>query len=171
MIFVRFLLALAAAYLAQLLGIALTPHFPRFVTPFLVVAVWFAMRSSPVLAQLLGAVTGLVEDSLTGGLFGLHAFADTLAAYGVALAAQRVVVGQQAVRVLLFAGAAALQQVVVVLLLIAMLDDPPLPSFWFAVLKVLTTALLGAVLISTESQARTRWSAWQRRRSRQLRFR
>jgi hypothetical protein len=75
------------------------------------------------------------------------------------------------VRVLLFAGAAALQQVVVALLLVAMLDDPPLPSFGFAVLKVVTTALLGAVLISMESRARTHWSAWQRRRSRQLRFR
>ena len=171
MIFVRFLLALGAAYLAQLLGLALTPLFPRWFTPFLVVAVWIAMRSSPALAQLLGALAGLVEDSLTGGLFGLHAFANTLVAYGVALAAQRVVVGQQAVRVLLFAGAAALQQVVVVLLLVAMLDEPPLPSIGSALLKVATTALCGAVLISMESRARTQWSAWQRRRSRQLRFR
>jgi rod shape-determining protein MreD len=170
-IFVRFLLALGAAYLAQLLGLALTPQFPRAVSPFLVVAVWFALRSSPALAQILGAASGLVEDALTGGLFGLHAFADTLVAYGVALAAQRVVVGQQAVRVLIFAGAAALQQVVAALLLVLMLDAPPLPSFGFALLKVATTALLGAALISMESRARSQWSAWQRRRSRQLRFR
>jgi hypothetical protein len=52
-----------------------------------------------------------------------------------------------------------------------MLDQPPLPSPGFALLKVATTALLGAVLISLESRARTQWSAWQRRRSRQLRFR
>jgi rod shape-determining protein MreD len=170
-IFARFLLAVAAAYLAQLLGLALTPHFPRAVAPFLLVVVWFSMRTSPVLAQLLGASCGLVEDALTGGLFGLHAFADTLVAYGVALAAQRVVVGQQAVRVLLFAGAAVVQQLVIGGLLLAMLDDPPLPTPGFALLKVATTALLGAVLISMESQARTQWSAWQRRRSRQLRFR
>jgi rod shape-determining protein MreD len=170
-VFVRFLLALAGAYLAQLLGLALTPHFPRAVAPFLLVVVWFAMRTSPVLAQLLGAACGLVEDALTGGLYGLHAFADTLVAYGVALAVQRVVVGQQAARVLIFAGAAALQQLVLAGLLVAMLDQPPRPSPGFALLKVATTALLGAVLISLESRARTQWSAWQRRRSRQLRFR
>lgn len=171
MTFVRFLLALVAAYLLQLLGLAVWPHFPRAVAPFLLVLVWFSMRTSPVPAQLMGAATGLLEDALTGGFFGLHAFADTLLAYFVSLAAQRVVVGQQAVRVLLFAGAAALQQAVIAVLLITMLPDPPLPSPGFALVRMATTALLGALLLSTESQARSRWGAWQRRRSRQLRFR
>lgn len=171
MIFVRFLLALGGAYLVQLLGVAVWSRFSLVVAPFVLVLVWFALRTRPLLAQLLGALTGLVEDSLTGGLFGLHAFADTLLAYGVSLAAQRVVVGQQAVRVLLFAGAAAVQQLVLALLLLTMVDEPPLPRPGYAVLKVLTTALLGAILISTETQARSRWGAWQRRRSRQLRFR
>jgi rod shape-determining protein MreD len=169
--FVRFLLALAGAYLVQLVGVAVWPQFPRAVAPFLVVLVWFAMRTSPLVAQLLGASTGLLEDALTGGLFGLHAFADTLLAYGVALASQRVVVGQQAVRVLLFAGAAILQQVVMALLLLAMVSDPAMPSLGFAALRVLTTSLLGAVAIAVQTQARSQWSAWQRRRSRQLRFR
>lgn len=171
MTFVKFLLALAGAYLLQLLGVALWPHFPAAVAPFLVVLVWFSMRTTPVAAQFLGVVAGLLEDALTGGLFGLHAFADTLLAYGVALAAQRVVVGQQTVRVLLFAGAALVQQVVVALLLLAMLPDAPTPSLGFAVAKVATTALLGALLISLEGQARSQWGAWQRRRARQLRFR
>jgi rod shape-determining protein MreD len=169
--FVRFLLALAGAYLVQLLGVAVSPQFSRLFSPFLVVLVWFAMRSNPVGAQLLGVLTGLLEDSLTGGLFGLHAFADTLLAYGVSLAAQRVVVGQQAVRVLIFAGAAVLQQAVLALLLVAMLDEPPLPTPGAALFKVVSTALLGALLISMETQARSRFGAWQRRRSRQLRFR
>jgi rod shape-determining protein MreD len=169
--FARFLVALGGAYLLQLLGVAISPHFSQLVAPFLLVLVWFAMRTTPVGAQLLGAFTGLLEDSLTGGLFGLHAFADTLLAYGVSLASQRVVVGQQAVRVLIFAGAAVLQQAVLALLLVAMLEQPPLPSLGFAALKVLTTSLLGALLISMETRARSQWGAWQRRRSRQLRFR
>jgi rod shape-determining protein MreD len=169
--FVRFLLALAGAYLLQLVGLAVWPHFTRAVAPFLVVLVWFAMRSSPLVSQLLGAATGLLEDALTGGLFGLHAFADTLLAYGVALASQRVVVGQQAVRVLLFAGAAALQQLIIALLLLAMVGDPPLPSLGFAALRVITAALLGALAIGLQTQARSRWGAWQRRRASQLRFR
>jgi rod shape-determining protein MreD len=171
MIFVRFSVALALAYLVQLLGLAVTPHFTRVVDPFLVVLVWFALRTNPLLAQLFGAGTGLLQDALTGGLFGLHAVADTVVAYGVALAAQRVVVGQQAVRVLIFAVAAALQQAILALVMLAMIDDPPLPHLGFAAARVVATALLGAVLISLESRARSQWSSWQRRRSRQLRFR
>ena len=171
MIFVRFLVALALAYLVQLVGLRVSPHFTLVVDPFVIVLVWFAMRTNPLLAQLFGASAGLVQDALAGGLFGLHAFANTLIGYGVALAAQRVVVGQQAVRVLIFAAAAALQQAVLVGLMMAMLEDAPLPHFGFVVAKVLVTALVGAVLISLETQARSQWSSWQRRRSRQLRFR
>jgi rod shape-determining protein MreD len=171
MIFVRFLVALGLAYLVHLLGLAVTPHFSRFADPFIVVLVWFAMRTNPVLAQLFGAGTGLVQDALTGGLFGLHAVADTLVGYGVALAAQRVVVGQQAVRVLIFAAAAAVQQATLALVMKAMVDEPPMPHPGFVLLKVLVTALLGAVFISLESQARSQLSSWQRRRSRTLRFR
>ena len=69
--------------------------------------------------------------------------------YGVALAAQRVVVGQQAARVLIFAAAAALQQVVLVGLLRSMVGaNAPLPSWGSVIGKVLTTALLGAALIA-----------------------
>ena len=171
MIFARFLVALLLAYLVQLLGLAVTPHFTQVVDPFLVVLVWFSMRTNPLLAQLLGAGTGLLQDALSGGLFGLHAVANTLVGYGVALAAQRVVVGQQAVRVLIFAAAAAAQQTILALVMMAMLDDPPLPHLGFAIAKVLVTALAGAVFISLESKARSQWSSWQRRRSRTLRFR
>jgi rod shape-determining protein MreD len=171
MIFVRFAAALLVAYLVQLLGLAVTPHFTGVVDPFLVVLVWFSMRTNPVLAQLFGTGTGFLQDALTGGLFGLHAIADTLVAYGVSLAAQRVVVGQQAVRVLIFVVSAILQQLVLWATIEAMLDQAPQPHFGFVVAKVLVTALLGAILIGLESQARSQFSSWQRRRSRTLRFR
>ena len=171
MTFVRVAVALLVAYLVHLVGLWITPFFPRLVDPFLLVIVWFALRTNPVGAQLIGAGTGLLQDALSGGLFGLHAFADTLVAYGVSLAAQRVVVGQQAVRVLIFAAAALLQQLVLIALLVAMLDKPPLPTVGTVIAKVITSSLLGAIFISTEARARTQWSSWQRRRSRQLRFR
>jgi rod shape-determining protein MreD len=169
--FVKVLGALLAAYLVQLVGTSVSPLFPRVVDPFLLVLVWYSLRTGPVGAELLGTATGLLQDSLAGGLFGLHAFADTLVGYGVALAAQRVVVGQQAARVLIFAAAAALQQAVMALLLRSMVASSPLPSIGSVIGKVVTSALLGAAFISMESRARTQWSSWQRRRSRQLRFR
>ena len=127
--------------------------------------------TGPVGAELIGTATGLLQDALSGNLFGLHAFADTLVAYGVSLAAQRVVVGQQAVRVLIFAVAALVQQLVLTLLLWAMVDQPPLPTVGGVIAKVVTSSLLGAVFISMENRARTQWSSWQRRRSGRLRFR
>lgn len=171
MTFVKVLLALLAAYLVQLVGVAISPLFPRLVDPFLLVLVWYSLRTGPVAAELLGTVTGLLQDSLSGGLFGLHAFAGTLVGYGVALAAQKVVVGQQAARVLIFAAAAALQQAVLAGLLRSMVAHSPLPSLGSVIGKIVTSALLGAAFISMESRARTHWSSWQRRRSRTLRFR
>ena len=172
MTFVKFFFALLAAYLVQLVGVSVSPLFPRIVDPFLLVVVWYSMRTGPLGAELIGTATGLLQDGLSGGLFGLHAFADTVVGYAVALAAQRVVVGQQAARVLIFAASAALQQLVLVGLLRSMVGaNAPLPSWGSIIGKVITTALLGAALISMESRARTHWSSWQRRRSRMLRFR
>jgi rod shape-determining protein MreD len=170
--FVRFLLALLAAYLVQLLGVAVWAPFPRYVDAFLLVVVWYSLRTTPLGAELIGTATGLLQDGLSGGLFGLHAFADTLVGYGVALAAQRIVVGQQAARVLVFAAASALQQVVLVVLLRSLVGgNAPAPTLGSALTRVLTTVLLGAALIGMESRARLQWSSWQRRRARILRFR
>ena len=172
MTFVKFLVALLGAYLIHVVGVTASPLFPRIVDPFLLVVVWYSMRTTPVGAEVIGTATGLLQDGLSGGLFGLHAFADTLVGYGVALAAQRIVVGQQAARVLVFAAAAALQQTVLIVLLRSLVGgDAPLPSVGSFIGKVATTALLGAALISMEARARTQWSSWQRRRSRTLRFR
>ena len=171
MTFVKVVAALLVAYLVHLLGVSATPLFARVFDPFLLVLVWYSLRTGPVGAELIGTGTGLLQDALAGGLFGLHAFADTVVGYAVALAAQRVVVGQQAARVLIFAAAAALQQAVLVLLMLAMVGQPPLPSPGAVIGKIVTTSLLGAVFISMESRARAQWSSWQRRRSRILRFR
>jgi rod shape-determining protein MreD len=169
--FVRVALALLLAYLVQLVGLWVTPHFTQLVDPFLVVLVWYSLRTGPVGAELLGTVTGLLEDALSGGLLGLHAFADTVVAYAVSLAAQRVVVGQQAVRVLIFAASALVQQLVLAGLLAALVGEPPLPTVGGVIAKVVTTSLAGAFFISLETRARSQWSSWQRRRSRILRFR
>ena len=172
MTFVKFLVALLAAYLVHLVGVSVSPLLPRIVDPFLLVVVWYSMRTTPVGAELIGTATGLVQDGISGGLFGLHAFAGTLVGYGVALAAQRIVVGQQAARVLVFAAAAALQQLVLVVLLRSLVGaNAPSPSLGSFIGKVLVTALLGAALIGMEARARSQWSSWQRRRSRTLRFR
>ena len=83
MIALRILAALAAATLLELLGVRITPHFVRLVDPFIVVVVWYALRTDTITGQLTGTVAGMVQDGLVGGLFGLHAIANTVVGYVV----------------------------------------------------------------------------------------
>ena len=167
----RFLAALVGACLVHLAGARLAPWFPAAVDPFVVVLVWYASRRGPIEAEVAGTVTGFVQDAFSGGLYGLHAFANTVVGYFVHVASQRVVVGQQGVRVLVFAAASAIQQGVTMLLVLLLQSRPELPALRSVPIKIATTALLGAVVLTIESRAQRQWKGWQRRRSRRLRFR
>ncbi len=120
--------ALAAALLVHLVGLRLWPDFPRLVDVFLVVVVLHALDGETLPGLLGGLAVGLLQDALTGGLYGLYGFADTIVGYGTARLAQRLVI-QRATGVFgVVAFAAALQQAVVVLLAFLLRPDPGLPQ-------------------------------------------
>jgi rod shape-determining protein MreD len=167
----RIAAAVVLAALVQVVGVALLPRFSLLVDPFLLVVVWAALRSTTAGGQLAGLAAGLVHDGLAGGLYGLHGVADTVVGYLVALAGQRVVVQQQAVRVLLYALAAAGQQLLLVALLLLLVPGPEVPAWGWMLGKVAVTAVLGAFLVGMEASLRRRYGSWQLRRSRRLRFR
>ena len=171
MTLVRILLALVAALGVHVAGTALWSGFPLLFDPFLVVVVFFGLRLGPVSAQLLGLAAGLVLDGFSGSPWGLHGFAGTLIGYGVAVAAQRVVVGQMGVRVLLFAVASALQQAILTLLLLLLVARPELPPFGWSVARVVVTAVAGLLALTVQERVQGRWSTWQRERLGRLRFR
>ncbi|HEX9736523.1 MAG TPA: rod shape-determining protein MreD [Thermoanaerobaculia bacterium] len=164
----RFVAALAAAAAVQSLGLSLHGGFFVAIDLFLVVAVYFSLDDPPVASMLRGTATGLVQDALTGGLFGLHGFADTLVAWAASRLRQRVVIQQPPQVGLLFALAAALQHTLLVALQYFMLPGSLLPGLGVMALRMVATGVAGALIYVVAGHIRRRLKAWRERRRRKL---
>ncbi len=167
---VRFLLALAAAALLHLLGSRISGHFPVVVDLFLVVALWAARSGHLTAAIAAGSAAGLVTDALTGGPFGLYAFADTIVAYATAFAARRLVIERAFGVFLLHAMAVAVQQAVILGLLRALSAGPSLPGLTFVGFRMLATGALGTLAAVGARRLERRWGRYRRGRRSKLRI-
>jgi rod shape-determining protein MreD len=166
---VRFILGIALAVVVHFVGARLFPEFPRAVDVFLVVAVLYALSGDSLTALFAGLAVGLIEDTLTGGLYGLYGFADTIVGYGTARLAQRLVI-QRATGVLAVAGLASLaQQGIVVGLAWMLFPSPSFPQLPWVGVKAIACGVL-AMLIHAATE-RFRRSYEVRRRSRASRLR
>jgi rod shape-determining protein MreD len=84
------------AWLPRLMG-----RFAYFDLPLLV-TVYFALnRRSPIHGTLLGAVLGMVQDGLTQGAVGIHGIANTVVGFLAASIGIRIVVENNAIRMVL----------------------------------------------------------------------
>ncbi len=119
--------------------------------------------------MLAGLAAGLVTDTLTGGLYGMYGFADTIVGYGAAFAAQRLVIQRITAVWLVFSAGAAVQQTVVIGLSRVLLLEPALPDFLPVVLKVAVTGLLGAGSYLAGRRLRTAVRVWKKSRTARLR--
>ena len=81
---IRFAAGLVLAVLAYAGAVRVMPGLAQAVDPFLVVAVLNALGGSSLAGFAGGLASGLVQDALTGGLFGLYGFANTLIGYAAA---------------------------------------------------------------------------------------
>ena len=113
MALVRFLAGLLLAATLHFAGVRIVDWFPRAFDLFLLAAVIEGRRGQPTGAMLAGLAAGLATDGVTGGPYGLFGFADTLVAWGVAVAARQLVVQRTTSLAALFAAAAAAQQAIV----------------------------------------------------------
>lgn len=166
---VKLALGVAAALLVHLVGSRLSPDFPRVVDVFLVVVALHALSGNTLTGLLVGMAVGLLHDTLTGGLYGLHGFADTIVGYGTARLAQRLVI-QRASGVFLVVGlASVLQQVVLVGLTFLLLLDPALPRPLWAGAKAAACGLLGMLIYAAAGSLGRNYES--RRRSRMSRLR
>jgi len=109
--------ALAAAVIVEPLVLRLSGGV-RVVDPFLVVAVAFAVRGgeSKQRALLCGGLTGLTQDFLASGVFGVHYLSKLVVAYVASLVGGRLIPGQPLTAGVLVGGGALLEQIVVLLL-------------------------------------------------------
>lgn len=141
---VRLVLALAAALACHVVGAWLVPELPRVLDLFLVVTVLNALSGSSASGLLGGTAAGLTHDALSGRLYGLHGFADTIVGYAVARAAQRLdLTGPGAV--LLALALATLLEEAILVLLAALLTDPQPPDPLWVLVEALANGAVGTM--------------------------
>ena len=141
--FLKFVAALAAAALLHFAGARLLPDFSLAVDLFLLVVALEARHGSPLAGMFAGLAAGLLADGLSGGPYGMYGFANTAVGFGIALAAQQLVVQRTTGLVGVFAAAAAAQQALLAALALVFRDHAELPDPLWLLVKVATTALLG----------------------------
>jgi len=165
----KLLAAIALAALVHFVGMQLWPGFARVVDVFLVVVVLHGLQGSSLSALLVGLVVGLLQDTLTGGPFGLFGFADTIVGYVTARLAQRLVIQRPTGVLAVVSFASALQQAIVVGLVLVLLPSPELPSPVWVAVRAGTCGLLGlAIYVALGNWRR---SSEARRRGRMNRLR
>ncbi len=160
----KFILGLVLALVVHLTAARLVPGFPRWVDIFLVLVVLNGLPGKSLPGMLGGLVGGLTCDALSGGLFGLYGFANTLTGYGTALVARRLVT-QRAVGVLaVFVLAAAFQRATLFSLDWFLQSGTALPSLPWALLPIATSSVLGTILHGTLGRLQKRFQErrWRR---------
>ena len=154
--FLRFVAALAAAALLHFAGAHLVPNFSRAVDLFLLVVALEARHGNPLSGMFAGLAAGLLADGLSGGPYGLYGFADTAIGFGIALAAQQLVVQRSTSLAGVFAAAAAAQQALLATLALLFRDHAELPDPLWLLIKVAMTAFLGVAWTASANTLATR---------------
>lgn len=160
----KLLVAVVAALVAQLVLVALLPPVARFVDPFVLAIACIAMTGRVGWASSSGAVLGLAQDALSGGLYGLHGFAGTAVAFVMARTARMVDLHKSYYIALFFACAVVIQQLVLQGLLLVLDPRPELLSVGDLALRAGIAAPLGALLVAGLERLGDSFGSWRSRR-------
>lgn len=152
----RFLGAVGFAAGLHVLGLRIHPVTVQFFDPFLVVGLYVSVRQGPAVSALAGTVVGLAHDALSGGLYGLHGFASTLATYLTSRLQIRMMIHRHSQVALLLLLAAAFHQALLGTLQFLMVPAAELPGVLSTVIKMATTCLFGTATYA----AADRFAAW-----------
>ncbi|MCP4664323.1 MAG: rod shape-determining protein MreD [bacterium] len=164
----RFAVGLVIATVVEVLGLHFFAPFGLVVDPFLILVVYTSLDSAPAWSIVGGSVAGLSQDALTGGLYGLHGFADTLVGWVSARLKQHMVIQRPGQVGLLFALAAGLQQALLAVLQFLMVPGSELPGPGATAAKIAVTGVLGAGLFVAAGRFGSWLREWRRRRRSRL---
>ncbi len=164
----RFLIGLAVAAVLHSLGSRLVASFPAVVDLFLILAVYNSLSCSPAWSMAGGSAAGLVRDALSGGLYGLHGFADTLVAYLTARLQQRLVIQQPLQIGLHLAVAAAVQLGILAALQALLVPGAELPGVGIMAARMTSSGILGWALFIAAGRFRNSVDHWREQRRRRL---
>ncbi len=168
--FFQFALALAVATLLHFVGSRLWADFALATDLFLVVLVRQSLGGSTLAGLTAGVLVGMVEDSLSGRLYGFYGCADTVVGYLAAVVAQRVVIQRATGVMLAFLAAAIAQQAILLLLALLIVPAAGGPSIPWIVAHAGSTALLGGLWHLSSASWRRRYEGWRRNRGSRLQF-
>lgn len=170
MTFLRYFLGLVAALGAQSLMVALAPQLVLAFDPFLVVAVLVGLGGNSLAGLAGGAVAGFARDTLSGRLYGLHGFADTLIGYATARTAQRMDLRQPGPVWVVTVLATLVQQAILVCLNYILLPRPEVaPPVWVPI-QAIINGLVAMTVWSVANRARGFKQRAERRRMDRLRL-
>lgn len=165
-----FTLGLLVTTVLHSLGSLLALEFFAFIDFFLVVAVYNSLSSPLGWSTAGGSAAGLVRDALSGGLYGLHGFADTLVAYLAARLQERLVIEKPLQVSLLFGLAAAIQLVILAGLQFLLFSDAELPGLGTMAARMTSSGLLGGTLFVLAARIRSSTARWREQRRRRLKM-
>jgi len=126
-----------------------------------------ALRTSFAGAVWTGALGGLIQDSLAGGIIGLHAFAKTAVAAGLALLADSFAVRGQLAEAVIVATATAVEGMIVRALLLFLGWPGPESTVVLITRAGVTGLVCGLGTVGLPLLV----ASWQRRQQRGLRWR
>ena len=165
----RFIGGLVAAVVLHVLVVRLFPGVSPAVDFFLAWALFNAIGGNLGAALLGGLVSGLLADALTGDLYGLHGFANTLIGYGTAFTARRLVIQKSTGVMLVFSLAAAAQQGIIVGLKLLLLPGAALPTPSWIAARVVVVGVLGVLGFILRKRYSRGVESWRRNRTARLR--
>ena len=166
---VKFVVGLVVVVTLHLVFARLFGEVSSVLDLFLVLALFNAIDGNLAAGLFGGLIAGLAADTLTGGLYGLNGFADTIAGYGMAVASRRLVIQKAGGIFLAFSLAAAVQQAVLIGLRLLLLPEtalPPLPGLVARILGVGALGFLGYVGRQRWFSGVARWRSSRRARLR-----
>ena len=166
----RFVVGLVCATLLQALGLRLSSQFSLAFDPFLILVVYHSLDNTPLWSSVGGSAAGLAQDTLSGGLYGLHGFANTLVAYAASRLQQRLVIQQSFQVALLFVLAAALQLAVLATLLFLLVGSAELPGPGTMAARMACSGIVGALLFVLARKTREWRGHWRARRRGRLKI-
>jgi len=165
----KLILGLAAALLVHVVGVRLLPDLPRYLDLFLVLAALNGLGGNSAVGLGGGAVAGLVHDTLSSRLYGLHGFADTIIGYAVARAAQRLDIARPGA-VLVTVGLATLLQQAVLVALAHLFTEPEPPELLALLIRAGANGAVAAIVWAATARVRGARERVRRKRMTKIRL-
>jgi len=164
------LLGLLVATFLHVAGTRVFPPFVELLDLFLIAAIFHSLGNSPASGMIGGSISGLLRDALSGGLYGLHGFANTLAVFASTRLEQRLVIQHPLQIGCIIMLAAGLQTAILTLLQNLLVPGAEHPEPLTLLARIASCGAFGTIVFFFGGRFRQSFEHWRERRSQRLDF-